>query len=494
MQSGLTYYKLKTNLYGGDTTNGCSLTGGEIDNNFNFLRSMDIVGGYYDETGLHLKNVGDDSIDIPFDGLAFSGTSFDFSGSSYDAENGILDLYVNGEYFPISGFSVCDGENLWNAVSGLSSDLQCLSENVDFQLSALTEDFQSFKDSLENITVSGSSVDIVGAVLELRKTVEDHSKGISNLEEDVEVHSIQIGKLQSSAKTLNDEIKDINNQLNQDKQETNKRFNDISDKIDEEKERATVAENALDTKINNVSIDISNNVKTTLAEQQKDINNINDIVKETMSFAKSALTSVQEHKIDDLILKEDNLCLRYTQNTHDTPGVDLSKYNIYGDGKTIKKDGQTLSVITDKTDGVVSYKLFEEHLNDYNTLLSNYKALKAELDELKNVKKYYMAVISDEIVDIEQNINIDYILQHQFIIDINKQTQQGTVISTNGSYLMVAVPKDTKFKVTDEQNISYDADLANVGTGINYENIVYDIYSTSNGSLVAGTKYTLKLI
>lgn len=493
MQSGLTYYKLNTNLYGGDITKGCSLEGIEIDKNFNFLRSMDIVGGYCDETGLHLTNAGDDSIDISFDGFALSGTSFDFSGSSYDAENGILDLYVNGEYFPISGFSICNCEKLWEAISGLSSDLQCLSENVDFQLNALTEDFQSFKDSLENITVSGNSVDIVGAVLELRKNVEDHSTRILNLEEDINIHSTKIEKLQSSAETLNNGIKEINNQLGQDKQETDKRFNEISVKLDSEIERAKDAENALDTKIGNVSTDISNNVKTKLDEQQKDIDNINDIVKETMSFAKSALTSVQEHKIDDLILKDDNLCLRYTQNTHDTPGVDLSKYNIYGDDKTIKKNGNTLSAVINEAGGVVSYDLFIEHLNDYNRLLDNYNTLKAELDELKNAKKYYMAVISDEIVDIESKINIDYILQHQFIIDINKQTQQGTVISTNGSYLMIAVPKDTEFKVTDEQNISYDADLSKIGTEVNYENIEYDIYSTSNGSLAAGTKYTLKL-
>ena len=48
-QSGITYFMLDTNIYRGDYTKKCSLTGGEIDRNFNFLRGMDIVDGFYDD-------------------------------------------------------------------------------------------------------------------------------------------------------------------------------------------------------------------------------------------------------------------------------------------------------------------------------------------------------------------------------------------------------------------------------------------------------------
>ena len=43
--SGVTYYKLSENIYPGDTTKGCGLTGPEIDGNFHFLRGYDIKTG-----------------------------------------------------------------------------------------------------------------------------------------------------------------------------------------------------------------------------------------------------------------------------------------------------------------------------------------------------------------------------------------------------------------------------------------------------------------
>ena len=48
IMSGVTYYKLYNDIYPGDVTKGCGLTGPEIDGNFYFLRGMDITSAEVD--------------------------------------------------------------------------------------------------------------------------------------------------------------------------------------------------------------------------------------------------------------------------------------------------------------------------------------------------------------------------------------------------------------------------------------------------------------
>ena len=139
IQSGITYFMLDTNIYRGDYTKNCSLTGGEIDKNFNFLRGMDIIGGYFDENnGLHLINLGGEDIG-PITGLTFEEPvlNIDFSGSSYDGETGVLNLCINGETIQLEGFNTCDCEELKKEIY----EMGCQVDNHEIVISGLTEDF-----------------------------------------------------------------------------------------------------------------------------------------------------------------------------------------------------------------------------------------------------------------------------------------------------------------------------------------------------------------
>lgn len=106
--SGITYYKLSKDIYPGDTTKGCGLTGPEIDANFHFLRGYDIKDGELNpENGIiTLYRFNGEKIEI--EGLAelLSGlTDFNLDESYYDPSEGALHLFVNGEeQSTITGF------------------------------------------------------------------------------------------------------------------------------------------------------------------------------------------------------------------------------------------------------------------------------------------------------------------------------------------------------------------------------------------------------
>ena len=106
--SGITYYKLSKDIYPGDTTKGCGLTGPEIDANFHFLRGYDIKSGDLNpENGvITLYRLNGEKIEI--EGLAelLSGlTDFNLDESYYDPSDGTLHLFVNGaEQSAITGF------------------------------------------------------------------------------------------------------------------------------------------------------------------------------------------------------------------------------------------------------------------------------------------------------------------------------------------------------------------------------------------------------
>ena len=112
--SGITYYKRSEDIYPGDVTKGCGLTGVEIDANFHFLRGYDILSGVLKEDGtIVLRRLNEDEVTIT--GLSeyisdyISGSTFDevnLDGTYYDTKEGILHLIVNGKEFEsgITGF------------------------------------------------------------------------------------------------------------------------------------------------------------------------------------------------------------------------------------------------------------------------------------------------------------------------------------------------------------------------------------------------------
>lgn len=109
MNTGVIYYKLQ-DIYPGDFSKGCGLTGNEIDSNFYFLRGFDIKSGEYDpETGkLTLKRVNQDDIIINLS-LTSGTTLLPDYNFSFDDNNGILTIEKSdGTIVELSGFSKND--------------------------------------------------------------------------------------------------------------------------------------------------------------------------------------------------------------------------------------------------------------------------------------------------------------------------------------------------------------------------------------------------
>lgn len=464
MQSGLTYYKLDTNLYGGDTTKGCSLTGGEIDNNFNFLRGMDIVGGCCDETGLYLKNAGDDRIYIPFDGLSLSGASFDFSGSSYDAGNGILDLYVNGEYFPISGFSVCDCEKLLEQISAFTYNFECYTGETQEQIENILESLERYESSLSAMT-SGetlTSKDILAHINEIDTQLSENKKNISKNENNINSINNSINNINEtlsdhtqSIKALQDNKQDIANIEDYIKK--------VSDGLNGEIERATTAENE---------------ISTDLVKQTERIDEIYGNVNNILGAAKD---TIEHYKITGITLdKTDKLNLYFGNSIDESEGhhleVSLAKYNIDGDDKTIsRKDNEngkgTLSVIFGEN-GVVSYEEFKQHKIAYDELLAKYKSLKAELNELKNEAIYYAGTFT------ENSFVPKSVLQHKYRVDIYQN--HFLFEKSVGDLIQFAIPES--------------AQVESVWTGdgdINSPNILDQFSIHHNINDIKGNSYTV---
>ena len=139
-ETGVIYFRLN-DRYDGDTTKNCSLTGGEIDKNFHFLRGNDIEKGLWNpETKmLILERVNGEKIAIalPIDG---SGTTeaISFEGSEFLPESGgTLSLVANGgEPYLITGFT--------ESCTELIETLNELNEKVDVignEITILTEEY-----------------------------------------------------------------------------------------------------------------------------------------------------------------------------------------------------------------------------------------------------------------------------------------------------------------------------------------------------------------
>lgn len=381
-QSGITYFKLDTNLYQGDHTKKCSLTGGEIDENFNYLRGLDIVNGYFDEYGnLHLITLGDDDILIPSGTTTMFAEGVDFSGTSYDKETGVLNISINGETVQITGFTICD-----------CKDIDCRLSEVQGGLSGLTEDFESFKNSMGELTtggtldvnklfasvvsISGETVNNTSAIAKLEDATQSLNSAVKGLDGEIETISEHTESLAANVKELSDKTVVIETQLGKIQEET---LNSVEKRLDSQDDKiGTIEKNVgLVLTTTNSALDLSNKALTT---------------------SKETLDKLKEHEITDVVLNGDQLTLHYKEPDHvSSPGVSLAKYNYTADELTIHKDKEKaqFSAIVDKEEGVVLWKTFKRHVDEYNTLLSQYNALAKEFVDYKNAYKTFDCGIYD---------------------------------------------------------------------------------------------------
>lgn len=472
-QSGITYFMLDTNIYRGDYTKKCSLTGGEIDRNFNFLRGMDIVDGFYDDNGiLHLINLGGDDIPITSGATNIFGEGIDFSGTSYDKETGILNISINGETIHITGLTTCDCE-----------DIGCRLSNVEGGLSGLSEDFEAFKNSMGELTtggtldvnklftsvafISGATVNNSSSIKNLEAKTQSLDASVKGLDNDVETISGHTEDLAANIHALSAKTMAIENQVENIQGET---LNKVEERLKKQDDKI----DAIGKNVDNVL----DNTKSAL-----------DLSKAALANSESALAEIQRHEITDVVLNGDQLALHYRDNSI---GISLAKYNYTADEETIHKEGTKFSAVVNKEKGLVSWEKFNEHVAKYNDLLSKYNALAKEFDDYKNADKYYMGVVGENEIDVEQDINIDIILQHKFIVDYNPNSKECMYICSEGNYFMVAVPKGTDFNVKDDFNLPIKTAL--ISTLKNYQDKLYDIYITEKMSFKSGSRYILSIL
>lgn len=105
---GVIYYKLE-DRYDGDITKYCGLSAGEIDSNMFFLRGYDIDDVKWDAEQRHLRFVRVNGDDIIVTGI---DVPISMEKTYYDSANGVLNLNVNGDDYPIKGFGVYTGETI----------------------------------------------------------------------------------------------------------------------------------------------------------------------------------------------------------------------------------------------------------------------------------------------------------------------------------------------------------------------------------------------
>lgn len=139
--SGVTYYKLKSGFQG-DITKNCSLTASEVDHNFLFLRGYDIIDFSWDRDTkeLILERVNGEKLIVQ--GIL---NSIDASASSFDPTTGTLTLNIEGNEFPITGFS-------------LEEDLDEIKRNI----ATLSGVVSTYDETIASL--SGDVVDVQGQV------------------------------------------------------------------------------------------------------------------------------------------------------------------------------------------------------------------------------------------------------------------------------------------------------------------------------------------
>lgn len=241
---GITYFNLSS-PYEGDRNRKCSLSSGEIDDNFYFLRGYDIEDGIADKDrqSIVLTRVNGDEILIPVDEFLSNITD---SGSCFDNETGILHLNLNGIEIPISGFSTCDCEEL-------ISKFDCLMDLVSSQTQYWTE----------SIEILEEKVAAFEGKVEAEK--ERAEKAEEKLSEDLEAEKKQ--RHDDDNKLLN-YFNDENEKLAQKHDSDIKKLTSYTDDIVKaEKERAIKQETILSEKI-----------ATETSERIKDVESLNSLI------------------------------------------------------------------------------------------------------------------------------------------------------------------------------------------------------------------------
>ncbi len=449
-ENGITYFKYDKNLYGGDETKYCSLTGDKVDSNFYFLRRMDISTGYFDSGAtLHLITIGDDDISISGLSDILPFTDLVFSGSSYDAENGVLDLIINDRILTLSGFSVCNCEKLESSISGLTCRIETLE--------GISEDYLEFKAKIEGITSGGS------------ESVESLMIKLQTLSGSTSIIRTDLNSLSAFTIGVNEQVK----------KNTDACTNDIADlkkDLTDEKNRAE----GVEKKLSNELTEVSNNV----SEQNKQIETISSNVSETMGLAKSALEEVRAHEIDDLVLEDNILKLSFNdpEHKHTSVGVSLENYISLPDGETIvKNEDNSLSVVLNKETGAVSYE-------KYNELLEKYNELEKEFETYKNQEVYYAGTFT------EYHYEAESVLQKKYEAYFDETNKQFSFESEYGNTLLFALPYGMKLSSVKTGDTTVEP--MKISESINrFDGKSYTVYAISLGedSSKWGSKYVVKV-
>lgn len=249
--SGVTYYKLSKDIYPGDTTKGCGLTGPEIDANFHFLRGYDIKSGDLNpENGvITLYRLNGEKIEI--EGLAelLSGlTDFNLDESYYDPSDGTLHLFVNGvEQSAITGFftyadihtdCTLEGDGSENSplkiakefVEGIDDEIK---EAVDKEKEERQEADSNLNEKIEEET--NRATESERALAEafgqaLNAEAQERQQADENLSQRI---TEEIGSREALGEALDTEI-----------ERANSKEQELQEAINSEKERAEAAENA----------------------------------------------------------------------------------------------------------------------------------------------------------------------------------------------------------------------------------------------------------
>ena len=131
----ITYYKKESN-YPNDNTKKCGLTGEEIDNNFFFLRGFDIssISLNKEDGKIILNRVNGETLEINslkdyIESLSIN--DIDLSGTTFDAEKGILTLSINGTELLLTGFTnTTDITNIIEEFECVKKQFEELNESV----------------------------------------------------------------------------------------------------------------------------------------------------------------------------------------------------------------------------------------------------------------------------------------------------------------------------------------------------------------------------
>lgn len=249
--SGITYYKLSKDIYPGDTTKGCGLTGPEIDANFHFLRGYDIKSGDLNpENGvITLYRLNGDKIEI--EGLAelLSGlTDFNLDESYYDPSEGVLHLFVNGEeQSAITGFFTHADIHVDCTLEGDGSEDNQLRiakkfvEGIDAEIAeAVNKEREERQEADSNLDKkieeeTNRATESERALAEafgqaLNAEAQERQQADENLSQRI---TEEIGSREALGEALDDEI-----------ERAKGKEQELQDAINSEKERAEAAENA----------------------------------------------------------------------------------------------------------------------------------------------------------------------------------------------------------------------------------------------------------